>query len=439
MSADALCPALMVSAPASGQGKTLVTAALARMHRDAGRRVRVFKCGPDFLDPTILERASGAPVYQLDLFMVGEEECRRLLHEAAGVADVILVEGAMGLFDGTPSAADLAQRFGLPVLAVIDASGMAQTFGALVQGLASYRPEIKLAAILANRVGSTGHAAMLEPGVPGAVRWLGGLLRDPQLAFPERHLGLVQAGEVADLEMRIARAAASLPAEAAWLPRPTRFAAPGDKPVVAPMLLGKRIAIARDEAFAFIYPANLACLTMQGAQLEFFSPLRDAALPECDGIWLPGGYPELHLEVLSANRPLIAALRRHHAAGKPILAECGGMLFCLDRLADGRGNEAELAGLLPGQAALQPRLAALGLQQVDLPGGTLRGHTFHYSTMTTPVAPWRRGARPDGREGEPMFRLGGLTATYMHFYFSSDPTAVANILGGDLTGVAAAT
>lgn len=435
MSADALCPALMVSAPASGQGKTLVTAALARMHRDAGRRVRVFKCGPDFLDPMILERASGAPVYQLDLFMVGEEECRRLLHEAAGAADVILVEGAMGLFDGSPSAADLAQRFGLPVLAVIDASGMAQTFGALVHGLGSYRAGIELAAVLANRVGSAGHAAMLGASVPGRIQMLGGLLRDPQLAFPERHLGLVQAGEIADLEMRITLAAAALPPEAAWLPPPTRFAAPTEKPVVAQMLQGKRIAIARDEAFAFIYPANLACLAMLGAQLEFFSPLRDAALPECDGIWLPGGYPELHLEALSANRSLIAALRRHHAAGKPILAECGGMLFCLDRLADGRGNEAELAGLLPGRAALQPRLAALGLQQADLPGGTLRGHTFHYSTMTTPIAPWCRAARPDGREGEPVFRLDGLTATYMHFYFSSNPTAVANILGGASTSV----
>jgi cobyrinic acid a,c-diamide synthase len=159
--------------------------------------------------------------------------------------------------------------------------------------------------------------------------------------------------------------------------------------------------------------------------------LRDAVLPECDAIWLPGGYPELHLETLAANRPLIAALRQHHAAGKPILAECGGMLFCLERLADGQGNEARLAGLLQGQATLQLRLAALGLQRAELPGGTLRGHTFHYSTMRTTAVPWRIAERPDGREGEPVFRLDGLTATYMHFYFASAPTAVAKILGGD--------
>lgn len=422
----------MVSAPASGQGKTLVTAALARMHRDAGRRVRVFKCGPDFLDPMILERASGAPVYQLDLFMVGEDTCRRLLHEAAGEADVILVEGAMGLFDGNPSAADLAERFGLPILVVIDASGMAQTFGALALGLASFRPRIEVAAVLANRVGSAGHAAMLGASVPAAIQMLGGLLRDPELAFPERHLGLVQAGEIADLETRIARAAAALPAEAAWLPPAARFTPPSDMPAAAPLLRGKRIAIARDEAFAFIYPANLACLASLGAELDFFSPLRDPAPPDCDAIWLPGGYPELHLDALAANQPLIAALRRHHAAEKPILAECGGMLLCLDQLADGHGNEASLAGLIPGQATLQPRLAALGLQQADFPEGSLRGHTFHYSTMSTPLAPWRHALTPDSRDGEPIFRIGNLTATFMHFYFSSGPEAVAAILGANL-------
>lgn len=423
----------MVSAPASGQGKTLLTAALARLHRDAGRRVRVFKCGPDFLDPMILERASGAPVHQLDLFMVGEDECRRLLHEAAGAADLILVEGAMGLYDGNPSAADLAERFGLPVLAVLDASGMAQTFGALVQGLAAYRPAIRLAAVIANRVGSAGHGAMLETSVPDGVQWLGALQRDPQLALPERHLGLVQAGEIADLDARIAQAAAALPPGASWLPPPARFSPAAERTPVPPLLQGRRIAVARDEAFAFIYPANLAALARLGAVLTFFSPLRDAGLPDCDAIWLPGGYPELHLDRLSANRPLIAALQRHHAAGKPILAECGGMLFCLEQLADAQGNAAQLAGLLPGHAALQPRLAALGLQHAALPGGTLRGHTFHYSTMTTTTAPWRSAVRQDGRAGEPIYRLGGLTATYMHFYFASEPAAVATIFGGDQT------
>lgn len=425
MTKTARCPAFLVSAPASGQGKTLVTAALARLHRKAGRRVRVFKCGPDFLDPMILEQASGAPVHQLDLFMVGEDECRRLLHEAAQEADVILVEGVMGLYDGDPSAADLAARFGLPVLAVIDGSAMAQTFGALAHGLASYRKDVTLAAVLANRVGSARHAQMLEESLPPSITWLGALPRDAAAAFPERHLGLVQAAEIADLDARLDRAVANLPAAAGWLPPEVAFAVPaaGNGPEMR--LQGITIAVARDAAFGFIYPANVACLEAMGARLAFFSPLHDAALPECDAVWLPGGYPELHLERLSANRPMIASLRAHHAAGKAILAECGGMLFCLEELEGQDGSCAPMAGLMPGKAVMQPRLAALGLQQAALPGGTLRGHTFHYSRMQTEQAALTRATTADGRQGEPVLRCGSLTASYMHFYFPSAPQAAA--------------
>jgi cobyrinic acid a,c-diamide synthase len=425
------CPAFMISAPASGQGKTLITAALAKLHQDAGRRVRVFKCGPDFLDPMILERASGAPVHQLDLFMVGEQECRRLLHEAAQEADLILVEGVMGLFDGVPSAADLAIRFGLPILAVIDGSAMAQTFGALVHGLLSYRTELDLVAVLANRVGSLRHAAMLEASIPPHVQWLGALPHDSQAAIPERHLGLVQASELDDVDARIARAAAALPSTAAWLPQPTRFDPPQDGSTIPPHLSGIRIAVARDEAFTFIYPANIACLEAMGARVRFFSPLRDQSLPECDALWLPGGYPELHIRQLSTNRQMIGAMRQHLGARKPILAECGGMLYCLDALDDGCGVRAEMAGLIPGTATMQPGLAALGLQHVALPSGVLRGHTFHYSNTVTPLAPTCYATSPDGRTGEPIFQSGSLTATYAHFYFASCPNAIAAIFAPD--------
>lgn len=422
----ARCPALMVSAPASGQGKTMVTAALARRHRQAGRRVRVFKCGPDFLDPMILERASGAPVHQLDLFMVGEAECRRLLHEAAREADLILVEGVMGLFDGDPSAADLAARFGLPVLAVIDGSAMAQTFGALAHGLASWRSDVSVVGVLANRVRGERHAEMLQASLPAGMRWLGTLPPDAEAALPERHLGLVQAGEVDDLDLRIDRAAAGLGDHAVWLPEPVAFA---HQPVAAPAqpLAGCRIAIARDAAFAFIYPANIACLRAMGADLRFFSPLADAALPECDALWLPGGYPELHMQRLSQNHAITAAIRAHHAAGKPALAECGGMLYCLEALDDGRGQSAPMLGVMPGHAALQGRLAALGLQSLDLPGGTLRGHTFHYSCLETPLAPYCHAQGRGGASGEAVYRSGSLWASYLHAYFPSAPEAVAAV------------
>src|SRR5690606_7319667 len=197
------CPAVLIAAPASGQGKTTVTAALARLHRNLGRPVRVFKCGPDFLDPMILARASGAPVYQLDLWMVGALESRRLLWEAAAEADLILIEGVMGLFDGTPSAADLARHFGVPVLAVIDGSAMAQTFGALAHGLASFQPDLPFSGVLANRTGSARHGEILRDCLPPGIRWYGALPRSPGMQLPSRHLGLVQADELTDLDARL--------------------------------------------------------------------------------------------------------------------------------------------------------------------------------------------------------------------------------------------
>jgi cobyrinic acid a,c-diamide synthase len=204
------CPALLLAAPASGQGKTTVTAALARHHRDLGRRVRVFKTGPDFLDPMILERAAGAPVYQLDLWMGGEAHCRQLLYQAAGEADLILIEGVMGLFDGEPSSADLATLLGIPVLAIIDASHMAQTFGALAHGLASYRPGLPFAGVFANRVAGERHYQLLAESLPPGLTVQGWLPRDADIALPSRHLGLVQAGQIADLEARLDQAAAAL-------------------------------------------------------------------------------------------------------------------------------------------------------------------------------------------------------------------------------------
>ncbi|MBC7209953.1 MAG: cobyrinate a,c-diamide synthase, partial [Pseudomonas sp.] len=249
MSESRQCPAVLIAAPASGQGKTTVTAALARLHRNLGRTVRVFKCGPDFLDPMILERASGAPVYQLDLWMIGAEESRRLLWEAAGEADLILIEGVMGLFDGTPSSADLARHFGVPVLAVIDGTAMAQTFGALALGLARYQPDLPFAGVLANRVGSLRHAQLLEGSLTEGLRWYGGLSRERGIELPSRHLGLVQASELNDLDARLDAAAEALGASCdAALPPPVRFAEPEPVNVTA-SLAGARIGVARDEAF----------------------------------------------------------------------------------------------------------------------------------------------------------------------------------------------
>ena len=422
------CPALLVSAPASGQGKTSVTAALARWHTRQGRRVRVFKTGPDFLDPMVLERASGAPVYQLDLWMNGEDDVRARLHAAAGEVDLILIEGVMGLFDGTPSSADLAQRLGVPVLAVIDGSAMAQTFGALATGLARYREGLPVFGVAANRIGSAHHAKLLRESLPADLQWLGALPRDAALALPERHLGLVSAGELGDIDARLdALADAWAQHASTTLPAPVTFA-PASSQAAHESLRGVRIAAARDAAFCFLYPANLDVLRGAGAEVVFFSPLAGDALPDCDAIWLPGGYPELHLDALSRRDDLAAALRAHRDAGKPLLAECGGMLYALDTLAGRDGIAWSMAGLLGGSAVLQTRLAALGLQEVDLPEGNLRGHTFHYARAEIGAAALATARNPNGGpSAEAVYRDRRFTASFVHFYFPSNPDAAVRL------------
>jgi cobyrinic acid a,c-diamide synthase len=418
--------ALLVAAVASGQGKTTVTAALARKLVRMGKRVRVFKCGPDFIDPMLLERASGAPVRSLDLWMVGKDLCRDQLAQAAAETDVILLEGVMGLYDGTPSSADLAREFGVPVMAVIDASAMAQTAGALVHGLRDYGP-VEMAGVIANRVASEGHAKMVAASLRDIP--LFATLPRQARSLPERHLGLVLPGEVSDIDALLDYLADQLVFdEAAWEQlRPVRIEIPPAPAAPAPLLAGKTIAVARDPAFMFIYPANLDTLRALGATLKFFSPLADEALPaEADAVYLPGGYPELHAEALSRAAAWRSSIRSAHAEGMPIVAECGGMMALADTLADQSGAVWDMAGLLQGAVAMQPRLAGLGSQGLPTEQGILRGHTFHYSKLETAVAPAAHTVKhPSAIQGEAWYRVGSLTASYFHAYFPSNPAAVA--------------
>ena len=437
------CPAILIAAPASGQGKTTVACALARLHARQGRQVRVFKCGPDFLDPYWLTLASGAPVHQLDLWMTGAADCAQRLHDAAQDADLIIVEGVMGLFDGQPSAADLAQRFGLNVVAVIDASAMAGTFGALAWGLQHYREGLSFAGVLANRVASPGHAVMLEDSLRDPAQWLGAVMRNTALTLPERHLGLVMDHELGDALQRLDAAADALAATRlgqmsgddlqAWaVDFRGRDAPAQDFPAGA--LQGRTIAVARDPAFCFLYAANIDCLQAMGAELAYFSPLQDNALPPCDALWLPGGYPELHGQMLSANSAMKSSITAHVQAGKPVWAECGGMMALFDEIIDTDGVSQPMWGVLPGRVTMQKRLAALGPQQLEMPGGTLRGHTFHYSTCATSLAAARRTQAAPGRslrgEGEALYvsgSTGAVKASYFHAWFASSPAAAARL------------
>lgn len=426
------CQALMIAAPASGQGKTTVVAGLARHLRQQGLKVRVFKMGPDYIDPMIHEQASDAPVYQLDLWMMGEAHCRALLAEAAAAAHWILIESVMGLYDGNPSSAEFSRRLGIPVALLIDGSAMAQTFGALAFGLARYE-SIRCAGIIANRVNSAGHASFLQESLKDGLHLMGHLPTNPALTLPERHLGLVTAAEISDLDAR-------LDACARWI-ADARLALPdapfdplADSPAfpVGDRLQGIRIAIARDAAFCFLYRANLRWLESMGARLTFFSPLTDRHLPEADALYLPGGYPELHLDALARNSGLQQQIRDHVHADKPLLAECGGLLYLLESLQDAQGNRAPMTGLIPGRGLMNTRLSGIGMQAWPQSEGQtqaeLRGHSFHYGQWLDGPAtglhthPARKSSQP-----EALYQSRRLTASFTHWYFPSAPALAAQL------------
>jgi len=430
MDRDTGARAVLVAAMASGQGKTSVTAALARKLVRQGLRVRVFKCGPDFIDPMLLACASGAPVHTLDLWMVGIDECRRRLHDAARETDAILIEGVMGLYDGSPSAADLSREFGVPVLAVIDAAAMAQTLGAVARGLRDYGP-IQMAGVVANRIASEGHANMVASSLRDIP--LVGWLPRQDAPLPERHLGLVLPGEVAGLDALLDRLADSLHFdEAAWQGLPVLSQSTPEWEKVDPLLDDRCIAIARDAAFCFLYPANLDLLQKMGARLRYFSPLTDEAVPEdADAVFLPGGYPELHCAELAQAAHWQDSIRAAHARGLPIVAECGGMMALASGLQDKDGKRWPMAGLLPGEVRMQPRLAGLGAHAMPTDQGPVRGHTFHYSLLDTAVPPQAYTVKTgNGAQGEAVYRIGSLTASYFHSYFPSNPPAIAALFGG---------
>lgn len=437
----------MIVAPASGQGKTTVTAGLARLLTRQGKRVRVFKCGPDFLDPLWHTMASDHEVHNLDLWLNGEEDVRRRLHEAAKQSDVIIIEGVMGLFDGDPSAAALSVRLGIPVLAVIDASAMAGTFGAIAFGLRHYRASLPWAGVLANRVAGVAHAQMLASAVCEGqmqtsaidVGWLGALCRSEAGALPERHLGLTVASELPDAMSRLDAIADLLAAEPIGQMSRTdwqRWAVdfPEAPPLpTTPYLAGQIVAVARDAAFCFIYPSNLDALRELGAKVVFFSPVADEPLPQCDALWLPGGYPELHASALSGAEQFRGSLQDHLQAGKPVWAECGGMMALFQGLSLVDGTEIPMWGILPGQVRMQKRLVALGPQQWATSRGQLRGHTFHHSLTESTLTPLAH-TEPKSVFGksEAVYGMGSLRASYFHAWFPSNPKATAMLFSKEV-------
>ena len=393
-------PGLIIAAPASGSGKTILTLALVRTLRRAGIAVASFKVGPDYIDPMFHARASGRPCINLDSWAMRIETLAGLSDDLSREAALVIGEGVMGLFDGAAdgrgSTADLASLFDLPVILVVDARGMAASAAALVEGFTRHRDDVEVAGIIFNRVGSEAHAALLRRACDDrfAQPVLGCVPQDPRLELPERHLGLVQANELPNLDGFLDRAAA-LVEEHVDLARLRRLARPFGLGLYGPPAqplrpLGQRIAVARDLAFAFAYPAVLDGWRAAGAELSFFSPLADAPPdPNANAVYLPGGYPELHPARLAANHALLNGLRAAADRGAFIYGECGGFMVLGQCLTDRHGQRHAMAGLLPVATSFaEPRLH-LGYRRIRLlapsplgqGGTTYRGHEFHYASL----------------------------------------------------------
>ncbi|MGY3610320.1 MULTISPECIES: cobyrinate a,c-diamide synthase [unclassified Bradyrhizobium] len=391
---------LVISAPASGVGKTTLTLALARAYRDRGLRVQCFKSGPDYIDPAFHAAATGHVSVNIDSWAMERATIERLVSRGAD-ADLVLAEGSMGLFDGvamrgvsgTGATADIAEMMGWPVLLVIDPSGQAQTAAAVTAGLRDFRAGVRLAGVVLNRVASPRHEDLVRrPLVDAGIAVFGALPRHSEINLPKRHLGLVQAEEQAEVGGLIGEAArfvsehvdldAVLQSASAWSPQ-----SPSRGLDITPP--GQRIALARDAAFSFVYPHMLEAWRAAGAEIVAFSPLADEG-PDAsaDVCWLPGGYPELHAGRLAANARSRNALRAF-AETRPVHGECGGYMVLGDALIDADGTRHEMVGLLGLETSFAKRRMHLGYRLAELavpmpghqPGARLRGHEFHYSTI----------------------------------------------------------
>jgi len=438
---------LVVAGAASGVGKTTVTLGVMAAWRRRGLVVQGFKVGPDFIDPGLHEAVTGRPSYNLDGWMCGREHVLETVARTAADADVALVEGVMGCFDGADatgdagSTAEIARWLDAPVVLVLDAGAQARSAAAVALGFERFDPALRVVGVIANRVAGEAHGGMVTAAIRAAcaAEPLGAIPRDDGVAIPERHLGLVTAAETplapAGLDRLVALVEASIDldrllaiARPAPAPAPAARAAWGRE---AEAVAGRaRIAVARDAAFQFYYRENLERLSACGAELVYWSPLRDDA-PEADGFYFGGGYPELHARALAANERALAAVAAHVRGGTPVYAECGGLMYLAESLEDMDGVRHRMVGALPAAVRMSPRRLTLGYREVRFtsrtplgPAGTVaRGHEFHCSTLqpvpsSVPRAYAVLGGGGAGAEG---YLINQALASYVHLHFGSNP------------------
>ena len=440
-------PRLLFAAPASGSGKTTVVCGLLRALKNRGKGVRAFKCGPDFIDPLFHETVVGVPSGTLDLFFSGEDQLKQLFCRHASGAEISLIEGVMGYYDGLGAATDRASSYEVakaldaPVVLIMDSRGQSLSALATLEGFLWFREDSRIRGVIFNRMSESVYTA-LKPEVEAlGLRPLGYVPKAPEVMVESRHLGLVTPGEIEDLGQKLDALAAllektvdmegllALAAEAPALEAP---------PVPSiPPLPRTRIAVARDEAFCFLYRDNLDLLADYGAEPVFFSPLHDDALPAgAQGLILPGGYPELYAQALSENEPMRRSVREAVQNGLPCLAECGGFLYLHRELEDMEGRSWPMAGVLDARAYRTPRLGRFGYITLTaradtafLPAGeTVRGHEFHYFESES-CGDALHAQKPTGNRGwDCGHSRGPLLMGFPHLYYPSDPKLIERFL-----------
>lgn len=451
-------PRVVVAGTHSGAGKTTAVMALLAALRARGVAAQPFKAGPDYIDPGYHAAAAGRPSRNLDTWMMGPDAVVECFQRSAAPAGLSVVEGVMGLFDGVGarveagSTAHLAKLLRAPVVLVVDGGGMARSAAAAVLGFRQFDPAVRVAGVFLNRLGGEGHYLLLKEAIEGdtGVRVLGYLPRHPELSIPERHLGLMSSAEQQGLGETLRRlaelAARHVDVDAllelgrsapALQPLPARAFPDRAAPAVR-----ARIGVARDAAFTFYYEDNLDLLVALGAELVPFSPLADSALPEdLDGLLLGGGFPEVFRAELAANDGMLASVRAAIAAGMPVYAECGGLMYLSQGIAGSDGDVARMVGAVPAVARMQDRRAALGYvtatalrgSVVAETGQTLRGHEFHWSVLEGSLPAdgfpaYRAETRRGGRASLEGWARGDLLASYLHVHFVAHPEAAGRFV-----------
>ncbi|WP_324673813.1 cobyrinate a,c-diamide synthase [Hymenobacter sp. GOD-10R] len=437
-------PQFLIAAPSSGSGKTTLTLGLLRALARRGLRVQPFKCGPDYLDTHHHTQAAGRPSLNLDLYMASVEHAQATYARYTAPADVAVVEGVMGLFDGATrmqgSAADVAEQLGIPVILVVNAKAMAYSVAPLLFGFKNFYPGIRLVGAIFNFVNTASHFQFLREACEDVgVEVLGYLPNNPAFAIPSRHLGLSIDAEV-QYEAIVEALADALPQtiDLDRLLTVTNTAAPTWVPTVpsALSLQPRRIAVARDEAFTFTYLQNLDALQELG-EVTYFSPLADAALPaDTDFLYLPGGYPELFAEALSANLSMRASIAAYCAAGGTAYAECGGLMYLGRTLTDAQGQTLPMTNVLPCTTSMQQAKLTLGYRALEWKGLKIKGHEFHYSTLEDqgliPAAVQITNAKGADVPVQ-VYRHGNVWASYVHLYWGENRTFIEHLVTNALT------